>query len=120
MKDQELKEFMQTGMVRRALDVQDACNLSGVVHAFSATVSHLWEYAHEHGKGTDWVNNHPLCVLYSNKIAILCGDWDLGDRFSWAYQWANDYWNTFAPSNRTAHKVIPGLDYDPAPHPGRT
>ena len=25
------------------------------------------------GKGTDWVNNHPICRLYASKIAHLTG-----------------------------------------------
>lgn len=54
-----------------ALFVLDACNLSGVVHSFSRVISKVWEEAHELGKGTDYVNTHPLCVLYAEKIYEL-------------------------------------------------
>ena len=54
-----------------ALFVLDACNLSGVVHSFSRVISKVWEEALELGKGTDYVNTHPLCVLYAEKIYEL-------------------------------------------------
>lgn len=64
-----LQEAAQT-----ALDVQDACNLSGVVFAFSRILTEvLWPEAHSTGKGTDWVNTHPISVLFADKIAHLTG-----------------------------------------------
>jgi hypothetical protein len=56
---------------QQALDVQDACNLSGVVHAFSRAMSVLWEEAHRTGQGTDWVNKHPIVTLFIDKLASL-------------------------------------------------
>ena len=56
-----------------AVVVQDACNLSGVVHSFAEVVSRIWEEAHEKGKGTDWVNKHPICMLFADKILSLAG-----------------------------------------------
>lgn len=51
-----------------ALQVQDACNLSGVVHSFSRALTEL----RENGiNDTDALNNHPISVLYSDKIASL-------------------------------------------------
>lgn len=58
-------------LMEEAEMVQNACNLSGVVHSFSRGVSTLWEVAREQGQGTDWVNTHPYCVLYASKIAHL-------------------------------------------------
>ena len=46
-----LKELAQ-----QALDIQDACNASGVVHAFSRTMTDLWAEANASGHGTDWVD----------------------------------------------------------------
>ena len=46
-----LKELAQ-----EALDVQDACNLSGVVHGWSRSISEL--RANLGGAGTDDINNH--------------------------------------------------------------
>lgn len=56
---------------RDALFVLDACNLSGVVHSFSRAISKVWDEAREKGQGTDYVNQHPLCVLYAEKIYEL-------------------------------------------------
>lgn len=54
-----------------ALAVQDACNLSGVVKDFARVVGLIWEEARSLGKGTDYVNQHPVCVLYIDKLASL-------------------------------------------------
>lgn len=57
---------------------QDACSLSGIVHQLSRTISKIWEEAHKKGKGTDWVNNHPICRLFAEQIAHLTRkrEWD--------------------------------------------
>lgn len=55
----------------RALQVQDACNLSGVVHSLSALVSRL--HRDPESTGTDWVNHHPLVILYLDKLNSLAG-----------------------------------------------
>lgn len=52
-----------------AYQVQDACNLSGVVHSFSRAISQLRElYPNE---GTDFINHHPVCQMYADKIRDL-------------------------------------------------
>lgn len=57
-----------------AIQVQNACNLSGVVHSFSKILKDvLWPAAHEQGLGTDWVNTHPISVLFAEKIVDLTG-----------------------------------------------
>jgi hypothetical protein len=56
-----------------ALAVQDACNLSGVVHAWSRSLSAIWERARECGEGTGWVNAHPINVLFASKVSSLTG-----------------------------------------------
>ena len=56
---------------RDAITVQDAVNLSGVAHAFSAAVSAVWDEAHRTGKGTDWVNTHPIVTLFLSKLTDL-------------------------------------------------
>ncbi len=58
---------------REAILVQDACNLSGVVHSFSRVMSLLSEVSNRQRRGTDWKNHHPIAVLYANKIASLTG-----------------------------------------------
>jgi len=57
-----------------AMDVQDACNLSGVVNSFSRVMSKIWEQARINGTvGTESVNTHPIALLYADKIAHLTG-----------------------------------------------
>lgn len=56
-----------------ALDCQDACNLSGVVHSFADAVRALWDEAHATGKGTAWVNEHPIVTLFLDKLVSLNG-----------------------------------------------
>lgn len=56
---------------RLAMDAQDACNLTGVVYEFSRIISEIRNEANKLGKGTDWVNNHPICVAFSDKIRHL-------------------------------------------------
>ena len=59
---------------RSALAAQDACNLSGIVHSFANILTDLQVEAAEQGEGTEWVNNHPISILFADKIADLtCG-----------------------------------------------
>jgi hypothetical protein len=76
------KEAAQT-----ALDVQDACNLSGVVFTFAAVMKAICERANQLGAGTEWKNQHPIVVLFLDKLADLARCCDRGDgrRFSVAY-----------------------------------
>jgi hypothetical protein len=61
-------------LAAEALRVQDACNLSGVVHSFARSLTRLRAILEERGKGgTDAVNRHPICWLWSDKIASLTG-----------------------------------------------
>src|SRR6266478_9233652 len=55
-----------------ALDCQDACNLSGVLASFKEIVHEvLWPEARRLGHGTRWVNEHPICTLFLDKLASL-------------------------------------------------
>jgi hypothetical protein len=56
-----------------AINVQSACNLSGVAHSLSRAVAAIWDEAHAQGKGTQWVNQHPIVVLYVAQLAALSG-----------------------------------------------
>jgi hypothetical protein len=72
-------------LVREALLVQDACNLSGVVHSFSRTMTELRAIMEkEDGFSTDKLNQHPIAVMYSSKIASLTNS---EDKFIQAYAW---------------------------------
>lgn len=78
-------------LVKNALDVQDACNLSGVVHSFSRDLTELRRVLKLQGsESTEAVNNHPVAVLYASKISSLTNN-ELTGVFTEAYNWAQDY-----------------------------
>lgn len=80
-----LKELAQL-----AIDVQDACNLSGVVHSFSSTMTDLRAHLSKDANfSTTMLNQHPVCVLFSDKISSLVGGSESA-QFSTAYRWALD------------------------------
>lgn len=77
-------------LAKEALDVQDACNLSAVVHTFSKVVTELRELMRDVGTfSTDNFNRHPIIIMYSSKIASLCGS-ENATEFSSAYAWVED------------------------------
>jgi hypothetical protein len=77
-------------LAKLAIDVQDACNLSGVVHSFSTVISEL---RNDHNiQSTNDLNTHPICVLFADKINQLTSypseTWKLGDgNFGACYNW---------------------------------
>ena len=56
---------------KEAILVQDACNLSGIVHTFSEVLDTLWIEAARTGAGTLWINSHPVSKPFCYKIADL-------------------------------------------------
>jgi hypothetical protein len=67
-------------LIKEAIQVQDACNLSGVVQSFARALPELWSIANESGgKGTAWVNTHRVARLYASKIQSLSGEVKLND-----------------------------------------
>ena len=59
-------------LAREALQVQDACNLSGVVHAFSRAITELREILRNDGiVDTNTINQNPICCLWASKIHDL-------------------------------------------------
>lgn len=70
-----------------AIQVQDACNLSGVVKSWAEAMDAIWAEARAQGKGTDYVNTHPVNVLYADKVYSLTG---YGREFGAAYKTAQE------------------------------
>lgn len=58
-------------LAQAALQVQDACNLSGVVQAYARVLSRLWKLLPE--AGTKQINEHPIAQLWADKVAHLTG-----------------------------------------------
>lgn len=54
-------------LAQDALDVQNACNLSGVVKGFDRAIADLKSQL-----GSD-INHHPIVLLWLDKIASLTG-----------------------------------------------
>lgn len=75
-------------LIKEALDIQNASNLSGVVHTFSRAITDLREILSKEGKfSTEAMNGHPVSILYSSKIASLTMS---EDKFHYAYSWSLD------------------------------
>ena len=71
-------------LAQEAIDVQNACNLSGVVHGFSRAITELRELSPD--KGTTWINEHPICALWADKIAHLTRTQNINDIVSNSYR----------------------------------
>lgn len=72
---------------KQALDVQDACNLSGIVCSFAQAMDAVNAESTRLGRGTAWRNTHPIITLHLLKMAELnhCGStlhssYDLAER----------------------------------------
>lgn len=66
-----------TEMAQSALDVQNACNLSGVALSFAEVMMNLRRLPE--CQGTAWANSHPIALLYVGKMADMVGlgtGWD--------------------------------------------
>lgn len=61
------------GVYLEAEQVQDACNLSGVVRSLCDATRWLWIEANAFGQGTDYVNSHPVVTLFLAKMMALNG-----------------------------------------------
>ena len=77
--------YQEEQLMIEAYEVQDACNLSGVVHSYSRAMKALWEIANEFGYGTSWVNNHPVAALYADKCKSLTYGVDILDAMGLAH-----------------------------------
>lgn len=62
-------------LAKEALQVQDACNLSGVVHGWSRSMRRLCDLV---SGGTQDRNTNPINVLWADKVAHLTGTQSLG------------------------------------------
>jgi len=57
---------------QKTLLMLQACNLSGVAHSFSKEiVPAIWDEVRQAESGTKQVNEHPLAVLWTMKMASL-------------------------------------------------
>lgn len=61
-------------LAQEALDVQDACNLSGVAQYFSFAILDLRVALQGSGAGTSEINHHPIVTVWLSKMLDLNGD----------------------------------------------
>ena len=57
-------------LAEEAIQIQDASNLSGVVHAFSRAMHDLFANRPP-DSGTDWLNTHPIVRAWVSKLVSL-------------------------------------------------
>ena len=72
-----------------AMQVQDACNVSGVVLAFARAMEAINAERERLGQGTDFVRNHPVTILFVNKLEDMVAS-NFRDRYSKAYANINE------------------------------
>lgn len=58
-------------LAKIAYEIQDACNLSGVLWTFAQVLGELKQQPEY--RGSDWVHNHPITRAFADKIASLTG-----------------------------------------------
>lgn len=56
-----------------AMNSQGASNLGALLYALPKIVDRIWEDAKANGKGTDYVNQHPILVMFAAQIDHLTG-----------------------------------------------
>ncbi len=52
---------------------QGACNLGGLVHGWAKAMEAIQAEARQHGHGTDWINRHPVNILFAEQVYHLTG-----------------------------------------------
>lgn len=74
---------------RTAVEIQDGCNLSGIVKAYADILVRICHDIHAAKGSTDEVNQHPISVLFADKIYDLATKHQRGENnheaFSLAY-----------------------------------
>ncbi len=74
---------------QHALQVQDACNLSGVLYDWARHMKVLRKVMWNTKKDQEWLNSHPVNILFADKVASLVRMQDLSgdtvDRYHIAY-----------------------------------
>ena len=73
MRGMTIFEVSYERAAKEALQVQDACNLSGVALSFVSAILAVKSEAAKQGRGAQWVSRHPIIFLFEDKIADLLG-----------------------------------------------
>ncbi len=87
MAEEDKKVCTLQEVASMAIGCQNACNASGLVHSLSEKVMPaLWAESREGtGRGTSWINCHPVMILFLDKLADLAGlSTDSTEKYRWA------------------------------------
>ena len=69
--NQNVESYPSANDYELALGSQKACNLTAIVRSLAQVTEEIWAEAKRKGKGTDYVNAHPICRLYAEQIHFL-------------------------------------------------
>jgi len=72
---------------KQALAIQDACSLVGVTNTYMTLVNELFPLSRRKGRGTDWVNHHPIVVVFVDKLRDLSTNHDEMGRVFASFDW---------------------------------
>lgn len=77
-------------IAEEAIEIQNVVNLTAVVRCFMKAIEEVRLHLRAEGKeGTDAVNMHPVCLMYSSKIASLTYS-ESPTEFARAYDWCKE------------------------------
>ena len=85
-----------TRLAKECLDVQDACNVSGMSKSFAAMIAELWRHP-LNVVGGDWVAQHPIVKLWLDKFCDLARTERNTDTSAWTavFDWKDGKTATF-------------------------
>lgn len=90
-----------------AIEVQNAVNLGAIVYGFAELLDGIRSEPGYKQMGTQYINEHPVTVMFVNKLASLCHA-DAPGRYSYAYAICREHGKLGAGIN---YKEIPMFDY---------
>jgi hypothetical protein len=65
---------MKQNIYELALTAQSACNSSGLLNSLTNDIlPQIWDEAEAEGKGTDFVNEHPVVFMFLHQLMFLAG-----------------------------------------------
>jgi hypothetical protein len=73
-----------------ALDSQSAVNSGALIHGLGYAVDTLQKEAHSTGQGTEFVNTHPIIILFLEQLAHLSGAMLNHPKYTEAYKACED------------------------------
>jgi hypothetical protein len=86
-----------------ALEVQNAVNLSGVLRSLDEIVRDvIWPATRKQGKGTAYVNTHPVVTLFLHKLMSLNG----------CECFCSECISTYSKATAEVEKIAGGLTYE--------